>query len=134
MSKARFYIKDKVQEVGYRPFIIQMILDSDLEGTARNLSDGRVEVLLKGEKERILEFIERLKKEKPELAENPVLSDVEFNEAFIIPDAMRSSQSLLLDQFGKAVVYVYEINKGIKEIKNTLDKLPERIAEALKKT
>ena len=50
MTKARFYIKDKVQEVGYRVYIIQKILNSGLNGTALNLADGRVEVRLEGEK------------------------------------------------------------------------------------
>jgi acylphosphatase len=40
-----------------------------LEGTARNLPDGRIEVLLEGRKKSILEFIERLKEEKLELVE-----------------------------------------------------------------
>jgi len=90
MAKVRFYIKDKVQEVGYRTFVIEKILDSDLDGTARNLPHGRVEVLLEGEKEHILDFIERLKKEKPELAENPTVTEVGFNDSLIVPSVMKS--------------------------------------------
>lgn len=49
MTKARFYIKDKVQEVGYRVHIMEKILHSGLNGAAINLADGRVEVRLEGE-------------------------------------------------------------------------------------
>ncbi len=161
MAKARFYIQDNVQEVGYRSFVIEQILDSDLNGTARNLPDRRVEVLLEGEKEHILDFIERLKKEKPELAKNPSLAGIEFNDSLIVPDIMKSSQALLCGQFSKAVIHVIGIEKGIgelkegfgelnqefrelkegfgelnqefRELKEGFDKLPERIAAELKK-
>ena len=96
MTKARFYIKDKVQEVGYRVHIMQKILNSGLNGTAINLADGRVEVRLEGEKERIEEFYEELKKENsPELvAGKPEYYDLEFNADLMVPDSMRSSQAL----------------------------------------
>jgi len=150
MAKARFYIKNNVQDVEYRLFIIQRILDSDLEGTARNLHDGRVEVLLKGEKEHIEDFVERLKEGKPELAENPTRSKIEYNDYLIIADAMRSSQGLIAEHIGKGVPMLVSINKEIKEmrgemkemraeqkegfseINKSLDKLPVRIAEELK--
>ena len=80
MAKARFYIQNHVQEVGYRLFVIQRILDSDLEGTARNLPDAGFEVLLKGEKEHIGDFVRQIKEEKPELAKNPTLSKIEYND------------------------------------------------------
>jgi acylphosphatase len=155
MIKARFYITNKVQEVGYRAFVIQKILDSDLEGTARNLSDGRVEVLLKGEKEGILDFVEMLKKEKPELSENLTISKIDFGD-FVVPDAIRSSQSLMLEQLGKGIVYTAKMtdemgdireemregiselggkmDKGFSEVGHKIDKIPEEIAKAIKES
>jgi acylphosphatase len=90
-----------VQEVGYRVHIIQKILNSGLNGTALNLADGRVEVRLEGEKERIIEFYEELKKAKPELVGNLGFYDLEFNVGLNVPDSMRSSQALMLEQFSK---------------------------------
>jgi acylphosphatase len=138
MTKVRFYIKNKVQEVGYRPFVIQRILESDFEGTAMNLPDGSVEVLLEGEEEKIIEFIDKLREDKPKLTEKPVLSEIEFDEALTVPKAMRSSQSLLLDQLGKGIIYIARMDENIKEmrkeIRDGLENLPERIAKALRES
>ena len=163
MTKARFYIKDKVQEVGYRVHIMQKILNSGLNGTAINLADGRVEVRLEGEKERIEELYEELKKENsPELvAGKPEYYDLEFNADLMVPDSMRSSQALMLGQLTKGIVYIAGMsenikgmstrtegmnenikemnesikgmNESIKGMDEKLDKLPERIAKELKK-
>jgi len=150
MTKARYYIKDKVQEVGYRVHIMDKILNSGLNGTAINLADGRVEVRLEGEKERIEEFYEELKKEKPELAENTEIYDLEFNASLNVPDSMRSSQALMLEQLSKGIVYIAGMSRSIdgmgeriegmdenikgmrEEIWDGFDKLPERIAKELK--
>jgi acylphosphatase len=152
MTKARFFIKDKVQEVGYRVHIMQKILNSDLEGNVINLADGGVEVRLEGEKERIIEFYEELKKEKPELAKNPHFIDLEFKADLLVPDSMRSSQALMLEQLGKGIVYTAklfeetmgmrrELREGFSELGNKMDgvgdkidNLPERIAKALKES
>jgi len=147
MAKARFYIQNHVQEARYRLFIIQRILDSDLEGTARNLPDGRVEVLLKGEKEHIIDFVKQLKEEKPELAKNPTLSEIGYNDSLIIPDVMRTSQGLVVEQLGKGVPLLVGINDKLDKVDKKLDKLdkldklegierkldelPKRIAEEL---
>lgn len=138
MTKARFFIKDKVQEVGYRVHIMQKILNSDLEGNVINLEDGRVEVRLEGEKERIIEFYEELKKEKPELAENLHFFDLEFKADLLVPDSMRSSQALMLEQLGKGIVYtakLIEETMGMRrELREGFERLPGRIAKALKES
>jgi len=136
MAKARFYIKDRVQEVGYRTFITEKILNSDLEGSAINLPDGRVEVKLEGEKEHIIQFVEELKKEKPELAKNPEITPLEFDDSLVVPEAMRSSQSILCGQFTKAVGHVEHMGEAmkelVKEIKEMRQELPKEIAKELK--
>ena len=141
MTKARFYVKDKVQDVGYRVHIMQKILNSGLNGTATNLADGRVEVRLEGEKERIAEFYEDLKKENtPDLLTGkPELYDLEFNADLMVPDSMRSSQALMLEQLSKGIGYIAGMDgtikgmdRSIKGMDEKLDKLPARIAKELK--
>ena len=119
MTKARFYVKDKVQDVGYRVHIMQKILNSGLNGATINLADGRVEVRLEGEKERIDEFYEELKKENtPELVMGkPEFHDLEFNADLMVPDSMRSSQALMLEQLSKGIGYI----AGMNERKKGLD-------------
>lgn len=155
MAKARFYVKDKVHDVGYRVHILQKILNSGLNGTAINLADGRVEVRLEGEKERIEEFYEELKNEyTPELLTvKPELYDLEFTADLMVPDSMRSSQALMLEQLSKGIAYIAGMDGSIKGMDGTikgmdetikgmdgsikgmgekLDKLPARIAKELK--
>ncbi len=147
MAKVCVYISDKLQDMGYRPFIIQKILDSDLEGTARNLPDGRIEVLLEGKKKSIQKFVEMLKKEKPELAENPAVSEIEFNQNITVPKVMRVSQAMVLEQISKGVGVLADTKNSLTDIKNsfidtknslnninsTLIQMPAKIAEELKK-
>lgn len=145
MTKARFYIRDKVQEVGYRVHIIQKILNSDWKGSVINLEDGRVEVRLEGEKERIVDLYEELKKEDMSelLKEKPEFYDLEFIPDLMVPDSMRASQALILEQIGKGIVYIAKMDENIKgmnegirgmreEVREGFDKLPERIAKELK--
>jgi len=129
MAKARFYIKDKVQEVGYRVRIMQKILNSGLKGTVINLADGRVEVRLEGEKERIEDFYEELKsgKNKPELAEKADFYDLEFNADLIVPDSMVSSQALVLEQLGKGIVYIAGMSERIGGMGDHIGNMSERM-------
>ncbi|MFQ6052302.1 MAG: acylphosphatase, partial [Candidatus Hydrothermarchaeota archaeon] len=109
--KARFYISsEKVQEVGYRAFIASKILESNLEGVARNLPDGRVEVLLEGEEKDISRFLDLIK-EKP---------DLEFDESLDVPKVMRTSQALILDQLGKEVVYLSGIDEKMEKMRKEM--------------
>jgi acylphosphatase len=152
MTKVRFYIKDKVQEVGYRVHIMQKILNSGLNGTVINLADGRVEVRLEGEKEGIEEFYEELKDgNSPELVVGkPGFYDLEFNADLMVPDSMRSSQALMLEQLSKGIVYVAGMKESVdgmkesvdgmkesvdgmkREMREGFDKLPKEIAKELK--
>ncbi len=51
----------KVQGVGFRYFVRQSISDMKISGWVRNLSDGRVEVLAKGSKLDLENFLELIK-------------------------------------------------------------------------
>jgi acylphosphatase len=61
------YASGKVQGVWYRAFIQKEALKLGITGWARNLPDGRVEVLMCGEKPAVLELLALLK-QGPELA------------------------------------------------------------------
>jgi acylphosphatase len=118
MTKAVFYIKDKVQDVGYRVWIMEKILNSKLEGTAQNMPDGSIQVLLEGEKEKIIQFYEKIRKEKPELVENPTAMELIFDETLDVPDALRSSQALQMDQFEKSVYYLKGLGNKVDGLGN----------------
>ncbi len=47
----RVLVSGKVQKVGYRDFIVRHARDLHVAGWVRNLSDGRVELLVAGEGE-----------------------------------------------------------------------------------
>ena len=71
----RFYVKGRVQQVGFRWFVDSEARMLGLTGHTRNLGDGRVEVLAQGPPE-ALERLAAL------LREGPALSRVENVESF----------------------------------------------------
>lgn len=126
MAKARFFIKNSVQEVGYRVSVMERLLETNLKGGVINMQDGRVKVLVEGEKGEILKFVERLKEAKPELAKNPKMTAPEFDAGLTVPDEIRLSHSLQMNQFGKAVVYLAKMDNKMDLLVNgnkKLDKL-----------
>jgi|SRR3989338_97958 len=127
MAKAYILIKDKVQEVGYRAFVMERFLETNLKGGAVNTPDGNVMVLMQGRREDIIAFVERLKRERPELAENPVLVGPNFDESLQIPDEVRLSHALEMNQFGKAVVYLAGIDKKMDDLQGGNKRLVEKI-------
>lgn len=56
MSAARYYVSGKVQGVWFRASAREQALALDLRGYARNLADGRVEVLAVGEAAALAQF------------------------------------------------------------------------------
>lgn len=52
----RFLVSGRVQGVGYRFFAREAAALEGLQGRARNMSDGRVEVLVEGDSEAIARF------------------------------------------------------------------------------
>ncbi|MCK4458645.1 MAG: acylphosphatase [Methanosarcinales archaeon] len=112
MVIARFYIKDGVQGVGYRPFILEQIFNFDLNGAPKNLLDGRVEVVVEGRKEDIEDFYEYLKAKLPPVARNPGASEIEFGD-FHVVDRRDVALALNLNQWNTAIPVVIEINKNV---------------------
>ena len=52
-ARATILVRGRVQGVGYRAFVRRHALDLGLAGHAENLPDGRVEVLLEGDRREI---------------------------------------------------------------------------------
>jgi acylphosphatase len=52
-ARATILVRGRVQGVGYRAFARRHALDLGLAGHAENLADGRVEVLLEGDRREI---------------------------------------------------------------------------------
>lgn len=65
----RYFVRGRVQGVGYRWFVEAAAAELDLTGYVRNLDDGRVEVYAVGPAEKLSELAGRLWK-------GPRLSDV----------------------------------------------------------
>ncbi len=70
------YISGKVQGVWFRASTKEQADQLGITGFVRNLSDGRVEVVASGEKEKISQLFEWLK-QGPELAQ---VTDVTYEE------------------------------------------------------
>jgi acylphosphatase len=77
----RFLVSGRVQGVAYRAFVRRMALGLGLDGVARNLVDGRVEVLARGPAAAIAE-LERALRRGPRLAQ---VTDVESSEWSSVP-------------------------------------------------
>ena len=69
MVARRFLITGYVQGVGYRFFALRAAARHQVQGTVRNLEDGRVEVIAEGEREAMDEF-------KKDLATGPSMAKI----------------------------------------------------------
>ena len=68
MTAFRYIVEGRVQGVGYRYFVMREAASLGVSGFARNLPDGRVEVVGEGADEALASFEERLR-EGPSFAE-----------------------------------------------------------------
>ncbi len=73
-EKGIFYVSGRVQGVGFRYFVYKKAVSLGLTGYAKNLFDGRVEVVAEGDRS-------SLEKLKSRLQEGPSMSRVERVEA-----------------------------------------------------
>lgn len=62
MQQAHLYISGFVQGVGFRAYVRSKARKLGLTGWVRNLSDGRVEAIAQGEKEKIMRLISYCKR------------------------------------------------------------------------
>ena len=56
------YISGRVQGVGFRAFTRSQAAVLDIKGWVKNLTDGRVEAVIEGEKNKVNQMINKLKK------------------------------------------------------------------------
>lgn len=61
-KSVRLYINGSVQGVFFRDFIKQNAEKQDVKGFVRNLEDGRIEVFLEGDPDKVNSMIELCKK------------------------------------------------------------------------
>lgn len=79
VKRARLLIKGRVQGVFYRSSARQIGQQLNLTGWVKNLPDGRVEIVVEGEEEKLEEFIKWCRKGPPSAVVDEV--DVSYSEA-----------------------------------------------------
>ena len=60
MRRVRVHISGHVQGVGYRWFVRELAADAGLSGSAANLPDGRVEVVVEGPDDAVASLVAAL--------------------------------------------------------------------------
>jgi acylphosphatase len=65
IRRYHLFASGRVQGVGYRYFVQQQAETLALNGWTRNLSDGRVEILVEGEEVVLLSFVEQCQSGPP---------------------------------------------------------------------
>jgi len=76
MKTVKIFVSGTVQGVFFRQFIKQKANEFDLKGFARNLDDGRVEIVAEGRDEKVNEMIEACKKGAPQ----SIVDEVQIEE------------------------------------------------------
>ncbi|MCD5410019.1 MAG: acylphosphatase [Methanocellales archaeon] len=61
-TRAEIYISGRVQMVGFRAFTVRHAVPLGLTGYVRNMSDGRVHVVVEGKKDKINKLIALLRR------------------------------------------------------------------------
>lgn len=72
----KLLISGRVQGIGYRAFVEKRAENHGIKGYVKNLSDGKVEVVAKGDDKDLDQFIEKLRK-GPAFA---LVRDIEIDE------------------------------------------------------
>jgi len=137
-QKALFYISGKsVQHIGLQLIVTtEMIHRGFTNGGAFNLPDGRVEVVLEGKKDDIIDFhkhisenlisiLESKTTDKEELIrriDNPGIKveELEFRDDLLVLDIGLFSHSLTFDQIYKGVDVYKELRNAINKLNKTL--------------
>ena len=142
--KALFYIEPKeehnnVQHIGCRLLITEKLIHAGFtKGGVFNLPDGRVEVVLEGDKKDIKLFHEGIQKDIVKLLEartqdterlkrmigNPgiTVSELEYKDNLRILDIGLYSHSLEVAQLEKGVDVYYDLTDAIKKLTTLIDK------------
>lgn len=93
---------EKVQEVGYRIFLLEKALENDIDRIyARNINDNKVELLLSDDKDKVNNFYNVVKKER---FRGAIVKDVKkepYDGKIPIPPIERYFQFLTLEQLSR---------------------------------
>lgn len=150
MTKALFYIEGKtvpVQHEGVRLIITKRLIHMGfIKGGAFNMPDGRVEVVLEGDKQKLVEAHQEIKEnllewllqasqDREKLKEkigNPgvKISELEFNENLLVLDIGLYSHSLTFDQIYKGVSVYKELSGAIADLRNTLHQMEKKLVQS----
>lgn len=77
-ARVQIIVSGFVQGVGYRYHCQRMALRHHLSGYAQNLWDGKVKVIAEGDRQKLLTFVEQIKK-------GPRMSQISHTETFWEP-------------------------------------------------
>jgi acylphosphatase len=120
-----FTVKNKVQNVGLRLAIAKLIPD-ELDVRTDNLPNGSVRVVVKGHKQEVMEFWERLQKQLLGKAENPTFSQpAEMAEMSIETD--RFFHKLQCEQMDKFVGVGLDMKSSIDSMSSKIDHMSFRL-------
>jgi acylphosphatase len=141
--RALFYIEpkeqhNKVQHIGCRLLVAEKLIHAGFrKGGAFNLPDGRVEVVLEGERkdielfydelrQHLVEWLEARTHDKEKLRQmmgNPgiALSRLEFKDNLLVLDIGLYSHSLEMAQLEKGVDVYYDLSDAIKKLTKLID-------------
>ncbi len=61
-ARAHAIVTGRVQGVGFRYFALRQAQELSLRGWVRNLANGNVELMVQGPRERVSEFLQRIRK------------------------------------------------------------------------
>lgn len=133
MVSARILIKgEKVQEIGYRIFLLEKALESNIEKIyARNLDKDKVELLISDEENKINNFFGVVKKERPAGA---IVKDVRrepYDGKIPIPSIDRYFQFLTLEQLSRGREEVLKLPRFVSEALGTVASAVKGIDEKL---
>jgi len=136
VPNARILIEGKkVQEAGYRLFLLQKALENDIQKFyTRNIKTKKIEPLLSDEQTKINRFYETIKKEKPEQATVNHIKKEQYNNKIPIPTIDRYLNFLALEQLTKGREEITTIGEKISEIPQELSKIGKEITEIPEKT
>jgi len=129
----RILIKgQKVHEIGYRIFLLEKALESNLEKIyARNLDKDKIELLISDEKDKINNIYGVVKRERPSGA---VVKDVKrerYEGKIPIPSIDRYFQFLTLEQLSRGREEVLKLPRFVGEALGTVASAVKGIDEKL---
>lgn len=133
MVSVRILIEGKkVQEIGYRIFLLEKALESNIEKIyVRNLDKNKVDLLVSDEEAKINNFFRVIKKEKPAGAIIKNVRKEPYDGKIPIPSIDRYFQFLTLEQLSRGREEVLKLPRFVSEALGTVASAVKGIDEKL---